>query len=419
MEPDVDGLPMWKPQAKGLLGTVMVHEGAKAARHADWLVNDTSYEARQARAKHPWSEDLSRYEHWGWIGGAPNPHRTDWSELSSVANLREIVVVTDNDLEGKKAISHIARQLKSLRAQVWEVRFNDAFPDGFDLADPLPEKFWHQGRYCGPTLRECKRSATWATRFVPPGDAGGRPTVVARSSFVAQWLVATKPQVFVHRGYPDRLLTAEEFNANVLPFSDAQDTARIMQREAAIQVDGVAYEPGKNAGTITMDGRMLVNMWTPTRVGRRRGDAKPFLEFMAHLIPVEKDREHVLKWVATLVARPDIRMRYGILMISKQQGVGKGTLMEAVLSPLVGRHNVSVPTESTLIKGDFNSWLVKKRLVLVHEIYAGQAKKAYDNIKSWVTQDDVNANEKYLPEYLIHNWSHYCSRLTRSKPCGW
>src|SRR5262249_32963991 len=195
------------------------------ARHADWLVNDTSYEARQARAKHPWSEDLSRYEHWGWIGGAPNPHRTDWSELSSVANLREIVVVTDNDLEGKKAISHIARQLKSLRAQVWEVRFNDAFPDGFDLADPLPEKFWHQGRYCGPTLRECKRSATWATRFVPPGDAGGRPTVVARSSFVAQGLLGPKTPGFLPPRLPEPPPAPGGGHAHVPPPSYCPRTA--------------------------------------------------------------------------------------------------------------------------------------------------------------------------------------------------
>jgi hypothetical protein len=219
--------------------------------------------------------------------------------------------------------------------------------------------------------------------------------------------VATTPPVFVHCGSPDRLLTAAEFNSHILPFSDAEDTARILQREAAIKVDGVAYEPGKNAGTITMDGSRLVNMWTPTRVGRRKGDAKPFLEFMAHLIPVEKDRSNTLRWVATLIARPGTRMRYGILMISKQQGVGKGTLMEAVLSPLVGRHNVSVPTEKMLTDSDFNSWLVRKRLVLVHEIYAGHAKKAYDNIKSSITQDDVTANEKYLPQYIVRNHTQY------------
>jgi hypothetical protein len=219
--------------------------------------------------------------------------------------------------------------------------------------------------------------------------------------------VATKPPVFVHRRDPSRLLDAAEFNANVFPFSDVKDTARILQREAAIKVDGVAYEPGENAGTITMDGRRLVNTWTPTRVGRRKGDAAPFLEFMAHLIPVGTDREHTLRWTATLIARPNIRMRYGILMISEQQGVGKGTLMERVLGPLVGWHNVSVPTEKMLTDSDFNSWLVMKRLVLVHEIYAGHAKKAYDNVKSYVTQDDLTVNEKNKPEYNIHNWSHY------------
>ncbi len=132
-----------------------------------------------------------------------------------------------------------------------------------------------------------------------------------------------------------------------------------------------------------------------------------WIKFMEHLFPIEIDRENVLRWVATLIARPDVRMKYGLLLISETQGVGKGTLMEKILAPLIGWQNVSVPSEKQLTESGFNSWLVRRRLVLVHEIYAGHSKKAYDSIKSYVTDDTLTVNEKNKPEYEINNWTHF------------
>jgi hypothetical protein len=410
MEPDGDGLPLWRPSESRNRIMIMIHEGAKAARYADWLVNDRDLPAREARAKHPWAKDLAMYEHWGWIGGAPNAHRTNWKELQSYPNLEEVAVVTDNDLEGKRAIRHIARRLKFLRVRVWEVRFDDGFPDGFDLADHLPQKLWVRGRYRGPSLSDCRRSATWATKkSIVPKEGSGSKTAKyeARTAFLEQWVVSAKPPVFVHRNDPGRLFDENEFNAVVRAFSDVKNTAETLREEPAVQFDGVAYEPGCNAGIITLEGRKLINTWTPTRIGRVKGDSTQFLEFMTHLIPVEKDRAHTLKWCATLIACLDVKMKYGILMISEEQGVGKGTLMEKVLAPIVGWQNVSIPSEKHLVDSQFNSYLVRRRLVLVHEIYAGHSKKAYDSVKSDVTEEYIDVEEKYLPVYRIRNWSHF------------
>jgi hypothetical protein len=154
-----------------------------------------------------------------------------------------------------------------------------------------------------------------------------------------------------------------------------------------------------------------MNMWTPTRIKRRKGDPGPWLEFMKQLFPIESDRSKVFKFCATLIARPDIKMKYGILLISESQGVGKGTLMEKVLAPLVGWSNVSVPSEKQLTDNSFQSWIARRRLILVHEIYAGNSKKAYNGLKSYVTDGSNGArltvNEKHLCEYELSNWAHF------------
>ena len=108
-------------------------------------------------------------------------------------------------------------------------------------------------------------------------------------------------------------------------------------------------------------------------------------------------------------------MAYGLLLISEAQGVGKTTLGSSILAPLVGVQNVSCPSESD-INADFNGWVGQKRLAVVNEIYSGSSWKAYNALKSVITDTDVTVNEKYMRQYAIENWCHVlaCSNSMRA-----
>jgi hypothetical protein len=408
MEPDADKLPLWKPLQSRNKSKVMIHEGGKAARFVDQLVND--HTQREALAAHPWANELVDYEHWGWIGGAPNPYRTDWSEVLA-EDPSEIVIVADHDLVGEQAIPRIARTFKSSKAPVHVIMFTNIFDDSFDLANRFPDSFWIKGRYRGPSLDDLKRSATWATRELLPRQ-GTQPHYVARDAFMLEWTRSTKPLVFINRNNPGRYLDTDQFNSTTGPFSDIKNTADSLRNALTVMVDGLAYEPDQNNGIISADGLRLMNMWTPTRIKRRKGgDPTPWLDFMTQLFPIEKDRAQVFRWSATLIARPDIKMKYGMLLISETQGVGKGTLMEKVFAPLVGWQNTSAPGEKQLTDDAFQSWIARRRLVIVHEIYAGNSKKAYNGLKSYVTDGangaKMTVNEKMIPAYELSNWAHF------------
>jgi hypothetical protein len=56
------------------------------------------------------------------------------------------------------------------------------------------------------------------------------------------------------------------------------------------------------------------------------------------VFPVERQRLEVKRWIATLIARPAVKMRYGLLLVSETQGVGKTTLGH-MLTEVIGRHN--------------------------------------------------------------------------------
>ena len=406
MEPD-GLLPLWGLEKLKGKSNFMIHEGAKAAR-------DVSAMVERRCATHPWLGDLKDYAHLGWPGGALNAGHVDWAPIKNLSPDDNVVLVCDADQVGKEAATRISG---ILRRPLSAIMFDDRFPPGFDLADDWPTRpeWWDGDKYKGPLFEDCLVHATWATEMIP-SKGKGRPAFKVRKQFAKEWLWSSDPPVFIQKSRTDRLLDDARFNRAVSPFSDVDNPGRLLTRLISSQADAVTYDPSKRSGLINADGRRLINTYRAPKIEAIKGDPRPFLEFMKHLIPEDGDRDPLERWCATLIARPDIRMSYAVLLVSETQGVGKTTLGEGILTPLLGAWNVSFPTENQIVKADFNDWQAHKRLGVVHEIYAGQSRKGYNNIKSVITETLCDVNQKYMPSYRIDNWIHIlaCSNSTRA-----
>jgi hypothetical protein len=424
MEPE-DDLPLWGIDQLKDHDTVFIHEGAKAARAMRRMVEALTPDMAKKLAAHPWGRQLQHAAHIGWIGGALSPHRTDWSALAK-AGVKRVVIVADNDSPGKAAVPKISKLQRSYPITIEVVRFDDRFPQGFDLANDFPKHMWKGGggvplRYTGPAFADCVTPATYATRLgaTPAVIGRGRPLappVFLRAEFIAQWVmvIVGGKTLFVDRYNPTRLWSEDEFNTLMRPFSDAPRLSDLFKKEGyEATASALAYEPGEVSRIITQSGERAVNLYLPSRILSVPGDPSPFLHYLEHLIPDKKDRWEVMRWIATLIALPGIRMRYGLLLASSLQGVGKTTLCE-ILRRLVGEHNCSAPSAKDVVESQFNGWIVRKRLAFVNEIYEGSAWNAYNKIKSFVSDDTLLANEKFVPGYSISNKAHFvlCSNAT-------
>jgi hypothetical protein len=149
----------------------------------------------------------------------------------------------------------------------------------------------------------------------------------------------------------------------------------------------------------------VINVYEPSSVVPQEGDPKPFLGFLSYLVPDDGDRRQLERWIATLIARPEIRMVFSTLTVSETQGVGKTTLAE-ILATVIGRHNCSFPSAETITNSDFNSWAAFKRLVIVPEIYAGHSPKTANKLKSMTSDETISLNEKYMKPHDIVNFVH-------------
>ena len=165
-------------------------------------------------------------------------------------------------------------------------------------------------------------------------------------------------------GNSDRILDEQAFNRSVRPFSHVANTAALLINHFPSRCDTVTYDPGRKPGLVNIGELRLLNTFRPSTIMATTGDPTPFHDYMTYLIPDDGDRKEVLRWCATLIAKPEIKMSYGVLLISETQGIGKGTLGEAILTPLLGEANVSSPDEQEITESNFNGWIPHKRLAV-------------------------------------------------------
>ena len=395
-------LPLWGLDTIKDNTTVFIHEGAKAARAVQRMVAAETADQKALLKAHPWGQELSATAHLGWIGGALSPERTDWSPLK---NLKQAYIVSDNDKVGVAAVAPIA---KNLRCPTFHLQFTNEWPAAFDLADPFPPHMFkvldELPRYIGPAFRSCLHPATWATDISE--DAMGKPMVTLRDHFKDMWSYIEESDLFVCNFMPNIIRQEKILNNMLASFSDTPTTSELIFKAYSGRTTSLCYRPDKAEQVLTQGNSTAINLHIPTTTKAEPGNPEPFLEYLRYMFPVERERTEVERWIATLVARPDIRMEFGLLLISEAQGIGKTTLGSLVLAPLVNLNNVGYPRESDIVQSDFNGWVANKRLVIVNEIYSGQSWKAYHTLKSIITDKDITVNEKYQRPYLVENWAH-------------
>lgn len=391
----------------GEIRTVFLHEGAKAARFAS---SHRLKGVQHIAIDHPWYADLCKGEHLGWIGGAKSPHRSDWKDLGGILQKNEVervIVVLDNDEPGLAAIRTIAR---NIRLPVFALRFPRDWSEGFDIADPFPDKTFKDNKgirnYCGPGFDDCLHAATWATNVVWTMQGKKRaPKYSVRPEFARQWAYVANTEQFVNRLIPSIALRPGAFLNAVAAFSDAPSIARMLLEHYEVHCHGFCFRPG-GSSTNSEGGRLLFNTWRPTDIRPVKEDVKPFLEFLAYLFPIEHDRREVERWFATLIARPEVRMVYSLLLISCKQGVGKDTFA-TIAGHLVGRSNVSKPSADLVVSSQFNGWLIDKTLVIVSEIYQGHSWKAYNKLQPLITEMAIEANLKNVKTFTTDLRAHF------------
>lgn len=168
-------------------------------------------------------------------------------------------------------------------------------------------------------------------------------------------------------------------------------------------VTKLTYAPGSEQ-FCDYKGLPCYNSWKGWGVQPLKGDITPWLE-LAKFIFSGLDKvavEWFLDWCAYPLQYPGTKLLSACLIWGRKQGTGK-TLIFYTLKRIYGENFIKIKNED--LKDTW--WLENKQFVLGDEISGSDKRAEADAMKSMITQEEVNINVKYVPQFSVPDCANY------------
>lgn len=138
------------------------------------------------------------------------------------------------------------------------------------------------------------------------------------------------------------------------------------------------------------------NLWRPSGLKPKEGDASPFTDHIAYLLPEEREQEILLDWLTFNLQQPGTKVNWAMLLQGRQ-GTGK-SLIGYVMRELLGPKNISMPTND-IIHEIYTGWQRSCSLIIVEELMARGRLELMNKLKPMITQDTTVVREMHKPPY--------------------
>lgn len=137
---------------------------------------------------------------------------------------------------------------------------------------------------------------------------------------------------------------------------------------------------------IERDGVRYANTYRPITTARQQGDATPFLAHVERLLPVQRDRDILLAYMAAIVQFKGTKFQWCPL-IQGVEGNGKTLLTRVVANAIGSKHTHMAQAHD--ISSKFNSWLMSTVFVGIEDVYAPSDRGAVlEVLKPMITGGD-------------------------------
>lgn len=175
--------------------------------------------------------------------------------------------------------------------------------------------------------------------------------------------------------------------ANEKTTRDAWEAFTLSQAYRCPRAESSCFRPDQPPGAlIHRGGQVFANTYWPVEVPRKVGDAAPFLEHLAKVLPDERDRYILLCYMAACVQYKGVKFQWAPLL-QGVEGNGK-TLFTRCVAEALGRRYVHWPKASKLA-AQFNSWMVGRLFYGVEDIYVPDHKREIvEELKPMITGGD-------------------------------
>lgn len=214
------------------------------------------------------------------------------------------------------------------------------------------------------------------------------------------------------------LLKSEQFNATYGGYSfqldDGGDKVTRKAWEAFTEsqivrypkAEAMAFRPLEAPGSLLKeDGVVLVNAYLPIETPRLSGDATPFLNHLAKILPEPRDQEILLAYMAACIQHKGVKFQWAPL-IQGAEGNGK-TLFTRCVAFAVGSRYTHLPPSNEIAE-KFNEWLFNKLFIGVEDVYVPDHKKEIiEVLKPMITNDRLAKRAMQQAQVMGDNYANF------------
>jgi hypothetical protein len=168
-------------------------------------------------------------------------------------------------------------------------------------------------------------------------------------------------------------------------------------------VDKLSYMPGQDR-FFEEDGLLFLNQWKGWGVKPAKGNVKPFLDLVDYLFEgAEKEaKQWFLDWCAYPIQFPGTKLFSAVIVHGRMTGTGK-TLLGYTLARIYGQNFIKIKSKDL-----YDTWWAENRQFVLGDEISGSDKRAEaDMMKAMITQEEVNINIKYIPQFSIPDCVNY------------
>lgn len=173
------------------------------------------------------------------------------------------------------------------------------------------------------------------------------------------------------------------------------------------EVGKLTYRPGKDeiipGPTVRTT---LLNTWPGWGVEPKKGDVSMFLQLVDHLFDgADKGaKEWFLRWCAYPIKYPGVKLFSAVVLHGIEHGTGK-SLVGYSLGKVYGKNFKEIKQDD--LHTQFNGWAENKQLILGDEITGSDNRRDSDTLKSMITRQTLDVNQKHIAAYEIPDCINY------------
>lgn len=164
------------------------------------------------------------------------------------------------------------------------------------------------------------------------------------------------------------------------------------------------FKPGE---IIVESDRKLVNTYVPVTTPSEPGDITPFLNHVKILLPVERDREILLNYMAACVQYKGTKFQWSPIL-QGCEGNGK-TLLITCLEAAIGQRYTHLPNASDLGGNatKFNIWISNRLFIGIEDIYISERVEVSEALKPLVTNKRIELQGKGADQVTGDNRANF------------